>query len=303
MLLSKEINEKDRQLKSQLMIATSEAGKKSAETIWQENGYFGNFMSDFNIHKRDFPENALVYVNQAYLSTKDGEIIIYCQYVILGQIIALRNPPPDSGREIAENDHLVKLYVPRYGNSNGNFLHVKESVGYIMVRGDQDETFWSYGYDEEKSSLLYCFSKQPMPNVFKGTSFNCYSNEMLNEREGFSKILFFLPSITDRREKINQYKDQVSLMPVDCKLEKFADYAPEGYSFDPAHLSSGHPKLYDARKTIYNFFANAAEVSSTNLMQNVYSLMKKKSLKHSDVKWGINMPQNKINNERFSLRY
>ena len=170
----------------------------------------------------------------------------------------------------------------------------------VMVRGDQDESFWSYGYDEEKSNLLYCFLKQPMPNFF---CFNCYSNEMLNEREGFSNIFFILPSVTDRREKINQYKDQVSLMPVDCKFEKFADYAPEGYSFDPSHLSKGHPRLYDARKTIYKFFADAAEVSNTNLIQNVYSLKKKKGLKHSDVKWGINMLQNKIDDERFSLRY
>ena len=258
-------------------------------------------MFDFNIHERDFPENALVYVNQAYLSTKEGELIIYCQYVILGQIIALRNPPPEPEKEIAENDKLVKFYVPMYDNLNGNFFGVKETVGYIMVRGDHDQTFWTYGYDKKRSKLLYCFSKQPMPNVFKGTSFCCYGNQMLNEREGFSKIFLFLQSITDRREKINQYKDQVSLMPVDCKLEKFADYAREGYSFDPSHLSSGHPRLDDARETIYNFFANAAEVSNTNLIQNVYSLMKKRSLKHSDVKWGINMPQNKINDERFSL--
>ena len=221
----------------------------------------------------------------------------------MGQIIALRNPSPESEKEIVENDQLVRFYVPVYDNSNGNFLGVNESVGYVMVRGDPDETFWSYGYDEEKSNLLYDFSKQPMSNVFKGTCINCHSNEILNERDGFSNIFFFLSSITDRCEKINQYKDQVSLMPVEWKFEKFADYAPEGYSFDHPHLSKGHPKLYDARKTIYKFFANAAEVSNTNLIQNVYSLMKKKGLEHSDIKWGINMPQNKIDDERFSLGY
>ena len=93
MLLIKELNEKDRHLKSQLLLATSDAEKKSAESIWKENGFFGNPNCDFNIPKKDFSENALCYINQAHLSTKDGGIIIYCQYMILGQIIPLQNPP------------------------------------------------------------------------------------------------------------------------------------------------------------------------------------------------------------------
>ena len=64
-LLTKEVNENDRQLKSQLLLATSEAEKKATECIWKENGFFGNISSDFNIYKKDFLEKALCYVNQA----------------------------------------------------------------------------------------------------------------------------------------------------------------------------------------------------------------------------------------------
>ena len=194
----------------------------------------------------------------------------------------------------SSGDHLVKMYVPMYDNKDRKFLGVKETAGYVMLRGDWDETFWTYGFDEEKSSVLYCYSKQPMPNVFKGTVFNAYSNEMLNERDRnkFSKIFFYLPSITDRKEKINQYRDQISLTPVDCKLERFADFSPEGYSFNPSHLQSSHPE-----------YENSMGVSNTNLIQNVYSLMKKKNIKYSDLKWGASMPQSRIDNDKFSLSY
>ena len=88
-------------------------------------GFFGNISSDFNIHKKDFLEKALCYVNQAYVSTKDGEIIIYCQYVILGQVIPFRNPPEELDEYISSEDHLVKMYVPLYDNNDGRFLGVK----------------------------------------------------------------------------------------------------------------------------------------------------------------------------------
>ena len=170
MLLSKEINEKDRQLKSQrLVAATSDEEKNSSERTWMEIVFFRNISSDINIHKKYFPENALCYINQAYLSTKDGEIIIYYQYVILGQVVPLRNPPEALDEYISTGDHLVKMYVPMYDNKDGKFLGVKETAGYVILRGDWDETFWTYGFDEEKSSVLYCYSKQPMPNLFKGT--------------------------------------------------------------------------------------------------------------------------------------
>ena len=178
MVLTKELNEKDKQLKSQLLVASSEPEKKPAKCIWKENGYFGNINSDFNIHKKDFPENALSYVNQAHLSTKDGEIMIYCQYIILRQIIPLRNLPEDLDAYISDSEKLVKMYVQLYDNNDGRSLGVKETAGYVILRGDSDEIFWTYGFDEEKSSILFCYSKQPMPSAFKATAFNCHNKEM-----------------------------------------------------------------------------------------------------------------------------
>ena len=168
-----------------------------------------------------------------------------------------------------------------------------------MLRGDPNETFFTNDFNDEKPSVLFCASKQPMPNVFTGTVFNVYGNEMLNKRDNFYKIFFYLPSITDRKEKINQYKDQVSIYPVDCHYENFADFAPDNHTFDPSHLHQNHSSCSEARATMYNFFKSSIEVSNSNLIQNVYSLIKSKNLNHSDLKW-VGMPKNNLKVESSS---
>ena len=56
--------------------------------------------------------------------------------------------------------------MPLYNLGNGEFLGLEERLAYVMVRGDTDETFFSYGYDENKSKLFYSVSKQIIPNIF-----------------------------------------------------------------------------------------------------------------------------------------
>ena len=43
MHLTKEVNENDRQLKSQLLLAISEVEKKATECTWKENGFFWEY--------------------------------------------------------------------------------------------------------------------------------------------------------------------------------------------------------------------------------------------------------------------
>ena len=169
MCLSKEVSDAERTIRSQIVVADmTDKEKRSSESVWVEDGYFGDINPDFSIHKKDFPENALVYANQACLTVKDGDMIIYCDYAILGQIVPLRNPPENLDEAVAndETNTLVKMYMPMYDNSNGKFLGVKETLGYIMLRNEPEETFLTYGYSAEHSNILFCFSKQPMPNIF-----------------------------------------------------------------------------------------------------------------------------------------
>ena len=80
LLLTKEFTEKDRSLKTQVLSSTtnSQPGEKiSGEQILKKTRLFSDERADFNIEKKNFPENVLCYVNQAYLSTvKGGKLAI-----------------------------------------------------------------------------------------------------------------------------------------------------------------------------------------------------------------------------------
>ena len=84
MSLSREISDSDRTIRSKMVVANTDGEKRASECVWQENEYFGEINPDFSIHKKNFPENALVYTNQVYLTVKDRDAMIFCDYVILG---------------------------------------------------------------------------------------------------------------------------------------------------------------------------------------------------------------------------
>ena len=78
-----------------------------------------------------------------------------------------------------------------------------------MVKGDTDEVFFSYGYDKTKSVLLYSTFKQALPNIFQVTSFKKHNEVLLNKKQGSSRLFFYLPSTTDRKETINKFRENV----------------------------------------------------------------------------------------------
>ena len=93
--------------------------------------------------------------------------------------------------------------MPLYNLISGGFLGLNERSVFIMVRGDKDETFFSCGYNGNKSKVLCSVSKQIMPQVFQGTPFKKDVSQILNERsrEDFSRMFFYLPNTTDRKRK------------------------------------------------------------------------------------------------------
>ena len=248
-----------------MVVANIEGVEKVGEQVWQQDRYFGKVNPDYSCHKNDFRENCLVYINQAYLTVKERDTMIYRDYIILAQIVVFRSAP-DNVDELIKNDKkLVK-----------NYIYVKEPAGYIMIRNEKEEIFLSYGYSSEHSSTLYCHSKQPIPNIFRGTAFNTHKlSTYLENKSQKSNVCFYLQSITDRKESINKYKDMVSFVPVTSTISEISAFSPEGYIFDPSHLDEVGKNLECARETLYAYFKNVAKVSNSNLIQNVYALMKK----------------------------
>ena len=57
-----------------------------------------------------------------------------------------------------------------YDLKKGKFIGLR-CEAFIVLRGDERELFLSYGFDTERSSVLYSSSKQKIPDAFISTSF------------------------------------------------------------------------------------------------------------------------------------
>ena len=55
MILTKEATDKDRSLKTQLMVASNNSDKKlSGERVWRSEGYFSDIRPELNLEKKTF---------------------------------------------------------------------------------------------------------------------------------------------------------------------------------------------------------------------------------------------------------
>ena len=166
--------------------------------------------------------------------------------------------------------------MPLYSMETWEFRGLQKWLAYIMMRGDEDEIFLSYGFDEGKSNILYSSYKQILPNIFQGTSFKKHNTMLLNEItiQEHSNIFFFLPSTTDKNEKINQFFKNVSLHPIDCRYEDFRKYLAVGRDFCLQNLhSTDLEKRLAAREIIVKLFKDAVHVFNSNFMRNTNNLL------------------------------
>ena len=236
MYLSKEATNKDKNLKTQLSLSTETGDEKSADTekIWDKPGFFGDQVADFTNNKVNFQKNTLVYANQ-------GDLAVYLDYVILGQLIPAMNSPEN----IDEYESLaneVKMVILLYNAYSGEFLGLEKRLAFILVRGDQMRHFFSNGYDQSKSTKLYSTSKKPLPNIFSGT---CFKNDQdfsveHRSRQENPTLFFYLTSSIERSYVINQLREYVSLHPIDCPFEAFKQYSKNEEDFVPSDVESRH---------------------------------------------------------------
>ena len=269
MYLSSESMSQNQKTKSQMLVSLGETKDSNTEKIWEESGFFKEQRIDLTIRKANFPENTLCYVNQGSVSqVKDGEAI-YLEYVILGQIMAVANPDPSidlDNYQFKENECL--LYVPLYNKETGLFRGLGKRLGYITLRGDKNETFFSYGYDSEKSKMLYCSMKQQIPNIFQCTCFKKHHQYLLNEKATdklASSLFLFLPSTLDRKEKIMQFKDSVNLHPIDSFYDDMKALNNDK-DFNPFELES--TTRSNVLPLFYSYMKKVAETSNNNLVRN-----------------------------------
>ena len=302
MLLSKEMTDKDRSMKTQLLIK-SEDEKLSGERVWKENGFFKDIRPELNLEKVNMPENTIYYVNQTFLSTvKNGEIAMYVQNFIIGQLIFAANQPNDISEYVCLPNE-VKLLSCVYDLESGEFKGVRLQLAYIVLRGDEHEIFFSYGYEKSKSKVLYSYSKQQIPDAFISTSFKKHFNEIINEKkddENSSSLFYFLPSISDRKESINQWKNNPSLVPIDLTINFIQTFSSQNEKFQPDLLNSSDNKLRDPQvEMLHGVFKHIAQVSNQNLERNIAYLNLKQNRSSNEMEWS----NNRFDSSKFKLTY
>ena len=275
LLLSKEMTDKDKSMKTQLLYKPKQEDKLSGEKIWKEDGFFKDVRAELNLEKVNIPENCLLYVNQGFLSTvKSGEIAMYLHNFIIGQLIIAANQPKDIANYTCSKNE-VKLLCCVYDIETGNFKGIREQVAFIVLRGDADEFFVSYGFDKLKSKLLYSYSKQQIPNAFVSVAFKNHFEEIMNgDRSESSSLFYFLPSVSDRKEEINQHKNNVSLSPIDITTDFIESFSVgEKVSFKPDLLDSSDEKERKPQtEMLYGLFKHIAMTSNQNLERNIAHL-------------------------------
>ena len=119
--MSKEVSDKDRSMKTQLLMSSpiNSEEKVSGEKVWKENGFFKEIKPEMNIEKANVPENTLLYINQGFISTvKSGELAMYVHNFIIGQLIVAANQPKDI-KEYLCKENEVKLLSCVYDLESG----------------------------------------------------------------------------------------------------------------------------------------------------------------------------------------
>ena len=299
LLLSKEMTDKDKSMKTQLLYKPKE-DKLSGEKIWKEDGFFKDVRAELNLEKVNIPENCLLYVNQGFLSTvKSGEIAMYLHNFVIGQLIIAANQPKDIANYTCLKNE-VKLLSCVYDIETGNFKGIREQVAFIVLRGDVDETFLTYGFDKLKSKLLYSFSKQQIPDAFVCVAFKKHFQEIMNESrsESSSSLFYFLPSVSDRKEEINQHKNNVSLFPIDITPDFIESFSIEKVPFKPDLLNSSDEKERRPQiEMLYGLFKPIAKVSNQNLERNIAHLNIAQG--RNEMEWS----NSKFDSSKFKLTY
>ena len=133
MYLSKEANIKNQSFKMQMLLSIDNDKKAPSEKIWVKNEFFRDQRADLTIFKPNFPENTLLYANQGIVSTvKDGDDAIYLDYVVLGELIPVNNPPENlDNYELKPNE--VFIYLPHYKTKEQPFSRILMRFSILMV--------------------------------------------------------------------------------------------------------------------------------------------------------------------------
>ena len=239
-------------------------------------------------------------------TVESGDISMYNHNFILSQLITAANQPTNIENYVCK-DNEVKLFSCIYDLATGEFKGIREQLIYIVLRGDQHEIFFSYGYDKSKSQILYSYSKNLIPDAFVSTAFRRHFSEVVNEKkekEDSSSLFFFLSSITDRKEGISQRKNNPSLTTIDLTTDFIQKFSSKKAKFEPHLLNSLDEKEREPQvEMMYGLFKHMTQYSNQNLSRKVTCLNSKLKKNINEMEWSIGSSNSKFDSKKFKLTY
>ena len=112
-------------------------------------------------------------------------------------------------------------------------------------------------------------------------------------------MFYYLPSISDRKEEVNQYKSNVSLVPTDVTIEFINSFSSEkNYKFRPDLLNSKELREPHV-KVLRELFRHIANFSNQNLERNVLHLNMKADRDSTKMEWSTT----RFDSSKFKLTY
>ena len=177
-------------------------------------------------------------------------------------------------------------------------------LGHITLQGDKRERFYSYGFSKEKSNLLYCSQKDPLPNIFFSTALKKHHRFLRDENQKkvlASKMFLYLPATLDRKEEFLQYKDNVHLHPIDVNYEELR-MLNEGNDMNP-NLLENKALRKDVVLTYYKVMKKIAEFSNQSLIRNSDAYLTKRGKIDLDNEFQWIDDSYKKEQQKFQLTY
>ena len=220
----------------------------------------------------------LFYLNQGYLSYKDGKKVFYSDIFIIRQVTPASECPDDLANYTPKSDE-IKIIRPKFDVTFGQILDLVETLGYLTVRGDMAETFFDYGYSKNNSKVLYSIQKMKIPSSFSGTMFRKHNMQhesgALSDTD-FSQIYFFLPATTD----VNQNLHLLSLNPIDIDLAEFC----KGFNSACLDFNDTNREKKN-RESVLKVLKKMVEISKSNIKRNADGLHSRKRHSYNSVEW------------------
>ena len=98
----------------------------------------------------------------------------------------------------------------------------------------------------------------------------------------FSRVYYFLPSTTDRSEKINRNLGSVNISPIDVPENTFE--TENNVALDPSKLDMNCPEKEVMTQAVVRILQKITDFPNSNFIQNADGLLSRKST-NVDVEW------------------